>query len=217
MATGTTRDLRSVFLIDENIAVSVGLGGTILKTTNGGTAWNLIASGTTRDLYTVHFINESVGFAAGTGTILKTVDGGDTWVSQPSGVSIDLYRIHFFDVDHGIAVGQQGTILFTNNGGVPTGIEESNTSIPDDIFLYQNYPNPFNPVTAISWQLAVGSKAIIKVYDIFGREVVTLVNEEKPAGEYQVEFNASGLASGIYLYQLIARDYTINRKMILLK
>jgi aminopeptidase N len=83
--------------------------------------------------------------------------------------------------------------------------------------LSQNYPNPFNPSTKISWQSPVGSWQTLKVYDILGNEVVTLVNEYKNSGSYSIEFNASHLASGIYYYQLRAGDFVETMKMVLMK
>ena len=90
-----------------------------------------------------------------------------------------------------------------------------------DYSLSQNYPNPFNPTTKISWQLPTEQKVSIVVYDILGRQVKTLVNEEKPAGKYQVIFDASsaagGLPSGIYFYNLRAGNFVQTKKMLLLK
>jgi N-acetylneuraminic acid mutarotase len=94
---------------------------------------------------------------------------------------------------------------------------ENGVSAPIEFTLEQNYPNPFNPSTVISYQLPVGGNAAIKVYDILGNEIATLVDEYKPVGKYEVEFNASRLASGIYFYELKAGDFLQTRKMILIK
>jgi hypothetical protein len=83
--------------------------------------------------------------------------------------------------------------------------------------LNQNYPNPFNPSTKISWQSAVGSHQTLKVYDVLGNEVATLVNEYRPAGKYEVEFDASSLTSGVYFYQLKSGGLVQTKKMVLLK
>lgn len=83
--------------------------------------------------------------------------------------------------------------------------------------LDQNYPNPFNPSTVIRYQLAVRSQVSLKIYDVLGREVTTLVNEERPAGRYQLRFDGSSLASGIYFYQLRAGNLVQTKKMILIK
>ncbi len=89
--------------------------------------------------------------------------------------------------------------------------------LPENVVLYQNYPNPFNPRTTLSWQLAVGSPVKLTVYDLTGQEVTTLVNQQQPAGNHSVEFDAAGLASGVYIYRLQAGEYVQTRKMILLK
>jgi len=86
-----------------------------------------------------------------------------------------------------------------------------------DYELSQNYPNPFNPSTTIKYQLPEMNFVTIKVYDVLGNEVATLVNEEKPVGEYEVEFDGTGLPSGIYFYQLRAGNYVETKKMVLLK
>ena len=82
---------------------------------------------------------------------------------------------------------------------------------------YQNYPNPFNPSTMMSYQLPVNGKVTLKVYDILGREITTLVNEEKPAANHELEFNGFKYASGVYFYQLRAGNYLDTKKMILIK
>ena len=96
------------------------------------------------------------------------------------------------------------------------GVEDE-IPLPTEFALAQNYPNPFNPSTKISWQSPVSSWQTLKVYDVLGNEIETLVNEEKPAGNYEVNWNASQLSSGVYFYQLKAGDFTSVRKMILLK
>lgn len=86
-----------------------------------------------------------------------------------------------------------------------------------DYKLFQNYPNPFNPTTKISWQSPVSSWQTLKVYDVLGNELTTLVDEYKPAGSYEVEFNGSNLSSGIYIYTLRSDTYFSSKKMIVLK
>jgi predicted outer membrane repeat protein len=113
----------------------------------------------------------------------------------------------------------------------PVRVGDENLSFPIEYVLDQNYPNPFNPSTVISYQLPVRSDVTLKIYDVIGNEIATLVDEYKPAGNYEVEFNVAGnsgevrnlpagrksLASGIYFYQLSAGEYTAVKKMILLK
>ncbi|HET9130973.1 MAG TPA: T9SS type A sorting domain-containing protein, partial [Terriglobia bacterium] len=91
------------------------------------------------------------------------------------------------------------------------------TDIPGAYALEQNFPNPFNPTTTISFQLPAASKVSLKIYDLLGREIQTLVNGEMNPGTHQVSFEASTLASGIYFYRLNAGMYTATRKLVLLK
>jgi hypothetical protein len=97
-----------------------------------------------------------------------------------------------------------------------TNITE-NTNIPYNFVLSQNYPNPFNPSTNIRYTLPQESNVAIKVYDILGREVATLVDEHKSAGTYNIQFNASILSSGIYIYRIVASNFVQSKKMVLLK
>ncbi len=104
------------------------------------------------------------------------------------------------------------------------GLDSILISSVDDIFstptsysLYQNYPNPFNPVTTIRFQIPSRQKVELTVFDILGREVANLLNEEKLAGVYEVKFNASNLASGVYFYRLKTQDFIESKKLLLLK
>ena len=98
-----------------------------------------------------------------------------------------------------------------------TSIQNNNELDYSSIKLYPNYPNPFNPSTKISWQSSVGSWQSLKVYDVLGREVATLVDEYRNAASYEVEFNANSLPSGVYFYQLKAGNFVQTKKMILIK
>jgi hypothetical protein len=102
-------------------------------------------------------------------------------------------------------------VYYTLLGGIQT------TTIPNYYSLAQNYPNPFNPVTKINYTLPKSGNVELKVYDILGREVATLVNEVKQAGIYDVDFNATNLASGIYFYRIKAGDFSAIKKMVLVK
>ena len=90
-------------------------------------------------------------------------------------------------------------------------------SIPKEYALAQNYPNPFNPSTIINWEMPQAGLVTLKIYDVLGREIVTLINEELNAGNHEATFNASGISSGIYFYQLKANNYIQTKKMILMK
>jgi hypothetical protein len=112
--------------------------------------------------------------------------------------------------------GNNGTI----NGAVwipGVSSAENNNDASTSFRILQNYPNPFNPTTSIRYSVSELTKISLKVFDVLGKEVATLVNEEKPAGSYEVEFNASRLPSGIYFYKLQAGSFVETKKMILMK
>jgi len=98
-----------------------------------------------------------------------------------------------------------------------TSVKEIISKIPHDFNLYQNYPNPFNPSTRIRFSIPEFSHVLIKIYDILGNEITTLVDEDRPSGGYEVSFDGSNLASGFYFYRITAGNYSETRKMILLK
>jgi hypothetical protein len=98
-----------------------------------------------------------------------------------------------------------------------TNVEDEQHKVPTQFGLEQNYPNPFNPSTSIQYQVSSISQVSLKVYDLLGREVAELVNEEKPAGTYEVTFDASGLSSGVYYYQIKTDSYLETKKMLLIR
>jgi len=109
---------------------------------------------------------------------------------------------------------------FYNIGGVVTDVENENlNSLPVEFQLYQNYPNPFNPVTKIKYAISQRENVVIKIFDLLGREITTLVNEEKLPGNYEVELDANKLklSSGIYVYQMRAGSFTLSRKLVFIK
>jgi uncharacterized delta-60 repeat protein len=117
----------------------------------------------------------------------------------------------------GRSPGINGNDYVTIKYSQQVGIEPISTEIPKELKFYQNYPNPFNPVTRIKFGLPEKSFVKLIVYDVLGREVGELINKDLKAGEYNVEWNASMLASGIYFYRLETDKYTETRKMVLIK
>lgn len=109
---------------------------------------------------------------------------------------------------------------YNGNGtfcNAPVDVETDTILVPNKFELSQNYPNPFNPSTIVRYQLPMASHISLKVYDVLGNEVAALVDEEKPAGSYEAEFNASQLSSGIYFYRLQAGSFIETKKMTLMK
>jgi hypothetical protein len=116
-------------------------------------------------------------------------------------------------------VGQDGSnkrVYFDRFNAV-LGISQNGNEIPLQYSLGQNYPNPFNPVTKIDFAIPVSGNVSIKVFDMLGREAAAIVNKEMKAGTYTADFDASGLASGVYFYKLVSGNYIATKKMVLVK
>ena len=180
-----------------------------LKTTNAGIDWIYEELPFFGLSFRIDFRTYNEGWSASGYKFLLTTNRGETWEEFETPDSAVVYDLQFLGERTGYAVGEKGAIL--KHISPP----DTNIIIPNQFFLYQNYPNPFKPSTVIKFALpsAEASHALslqivtLRVYDVLGNEIATLVNEELPAGEYEVEFNGhSGegrnLSSGIYFYQL---------------
>ena len=120
----------------------------------------------------------------------------------------------------GIIVGDpelSAVFIYTNSNLLGLSQDENIIYIPIEHMLYQNYPNPFNPVTTINYQLQITNYIDLSIYNLLGQKVATLVSKHQQAGAYQVEWDASGFASGVYIYRLQAEGKILNKKMLLLK
>ncbi len=96
-------------------------------------------------------------------------------------------------------------------------IEKKINPVPEDYMLYQNYPNPFNPTTTIQYDLVKSGNVLIKIYNLLGEEIKSLVNQYQNSGKYKIVFNSFNLPSGIYLYRILTNDFSYSRKMIVIK
>jgi len=116
----------------------------------------------------------------------------------------------------GFAGTSGGAIYKFDEGGV-TSVTPVTTEIPQNFSLSQNYPNPFNPTTKINFALPKSGLVSLKVYDMLGKEVATLVNEVKSAGTYAVDFNGASLSSGMYFYKISVNGFSDVKKMLMIK
>jgi photosystem II stability/assembly factor-like uncharacterized protein len=197
----------------------VGYGNKIYKSTSNGIWTAQKVPGTLYgNLESVWAVDENQDAIVGsTGILLRTSDGGNNWVQQYITTN-ELRGVHFENQNIGFVVGIAGNILNTTNGGL-TEVEKigNDNIIPTKISLYQNYPNPFNPSTTIKFDLPDNLFVSLKVYDILGRQVASLINKELSRGSYSQTWNAQNVSSGIYIYQLKAGGTEVSRKMLLLK
>ena len=191
--------------------------GIVIKTTDGGNSWNR-QLGFNGRISSIKFTNFSVGYIARSSGVSYTTNGGNNWILYNCINGLPpLYSIYFIGEDTGYIVGHRGTILKTfDAGGIYVDINNKFNSIPSPS-LSQNYPNPFNPVTKIKYDVPKSSLVKIIIYDVLGREIETLVNEGLKPGSYEVTWDGSRYASGVYFYKLMTDEYAETKKMVLIK
>ena len=210
----------AVYFFDE-LTGFIGLTNhQIGKTTNGGSNWNIkhVFDPRPEVISDIYFVNNNTGYA-GTGwlqRILKTTDAGLNWGYQI--VSTGSIRISVLN-DLNVWSAQYGISRTTNGGGniVYEDVKQISGNVPEDYKLYQNYPNPFNPSTKIKYDLPQKENVNVKVFDVLGNEIKTIVNESQNGGSYEAEWDASYYPSGIYFARLTAGEYAKTIKMILIK
>ena len=196
----------------------------VYMTMNGGTKWSAINSGLTDTTVSALAMIGTSLFAGTRGGVFLRNNNDTTWSAVNQGLKNQVVDALAVIPASGTA---GGACLFagTRGGGVwMRPLSEMITSVapkagilPHEFLLQQNYPNPFNSSSDIRYQISEFRYVRLAVYDILGREVAMLVNERKAPGSYDVRFDASGLASGVYLYRLMAGEFIQTRKMIMLK
>lgn len=185
-----------------------------IKTTNAGMTWSNDTLSFFGLSFAIDFRTYNEGWSASGYKFLLTSDRGETWSEVETPDSAVIYDLQFADARNGYAVGQDGIILKLDPALVNV---EDKVNSPTQLFLHQNYPNPFNPSTNLQYVIGSMQFVTLKVYDVLGNEIATLVSEEKQAGSYNVEFDGTGLASGIYFYQLKTNKTIQTKKMVYLK
>jgi hypothetical protein len=217
-----------MFIIDSLNAITLsgdpegifGIGN--MKTTDAGENWSFDELPLFGLSFSIDFRTNTEGWSASGFKFLSTSDKGETWIEKPIPDSAVIFDLTFTDSSTGYAVGENGVILKYKRSITKV---EYNISPPNRFILQQNYPNPFNPSTKIKFTVPIpireeemGEKLItLIIYDVLGSEVAVLVNEGKPAGNYEIDFDANGLRSGMYFYRLSADGFVQTKKMVLLR
>jgi photosystem II stability/assembly factor-like uncharacterized protein len=191
------------------------------RSTDNGLTWTNMPIGNVAYSYTEnslgHLFAGTFNFGSG---VKRSTDFGETWESINTGIPTNDVRSVAIDAQEYLYAGPWGYSLYKTITSTVTSVNNEN-ELPTTFYLEQNYPNPFNPSTKISWNSPIGSHQTLKVFDVLGNEIATLVDEYKPAGTYEVEFNPSTInhqpSSGVYFYQLKAGEFIQTKKMIFLK
>jgi hypothetical protein len=215
-ASGSTNSYAISF--KDNTSGIVGhSGGTMRVTSDGGATFAATASPTTSDISGLAYLGGTAFvWAVAGGSPYRSLNGAGSWTAQTVfPISGTLTHVSFVDTTAGWVVTSNGEILHYPT--TLTSIEGQPDNSPLELALQQNYPNPFNPTTAIGFSLPTAGYVSLNVYDVLGREVATMVNEELSSGNYQRTFSANGLASGVYIYRLRSGSLVQEKRMLLIR
>ena len=195
--------------------------GNIYYTTNNGVNW--FPTTLSKSIYsTITYYNTIIAGTFSYGVYISQ-DFGGTWIPENQGFGNGVGVDCLFITNNYIFAGFSREIWRRPLSEIITGVQNICTEIPSRYLLNQNFPNPFNPTTTIKFDIAVDSrlhgndKVVLKVFDILGKEVATLVNEQLAPGTYSADWNASAFPSGVYFYRLTTDGFSETKKMLLIK
>lgn len=195
--------------------IASAYGDGLYQSIDNGSTWNKISDLNLSFVYSIVVdLTGKIYVSSWTGGVFTSTDGGYTWTSMGmNGLGVSSVMVSPNNED--IYVGTKEGKVFKINTSI-TGVD-GETELPTEFSLSQNYPNPFNPSTTIEFALPTNGLYSLKVYDILGQEVATLINKEMNSGVHKVTFDAGRFASGMYIYRLTGNNVNITKKMMLMK
>jgi hypothetical protein len=204
---------------DSNVFAGLGSGEGVYYSSDRGGDWAKISSSVSISQVWTLVLSDSNLFVGSIGTgVFLTQDNGISWTAKNEGLINKNIRSLLVTSDNYLYAGTtNGFVSYRPISEMTTDVGNQSNEIPSQFILEQNYPNPFNPSTKIKYSIPQSSNVIINVYDILGNEIETLVNEEKPVGNYEITWYGVHLPSGIYFYKLQADGFVETKKMILIK
>ncbi len=211
------RHIWSLGVTSTGILFAGTYGNGVYRSNDNGATWVRMSSGLSNGyIYAVTVdAGDNVYVSTWAGGVFASADMGVTW--HPLGMGgFGVSSMVLNPQSNYLYVGTSNGALYMINS-IATGVEGESQVLPTEFMLMQNYPNPFNPATSISYALPKSEKVTLKVYDILGSEVATLVNEMQPAGNHVINFDARRLSSGVYFYRIQAGNFTQVKKMVLIR
>lgn len=211
--SGTDLELTSVSFGDDSTAVITGINGTILRSSDYGKTWEQVYASIPISTFRLsgvrHLTRDHAVIVGYGGIILETWDAGLTWTPQESNTSFNLEAVSFIDNKIGCAAGWFTTVMRTTSGG-SLAVHRSGTALPSRMSIASAWPNPHSRSSAttahVLLDLARGGGVDLRVYDLLGREVRSLVDRHLSAGQWDITWNPAALPSGVYLYRLRSGD-----------
>ena len=194
-----------------------GTGGGVYRSTDYGVNWSFVHAGGGNGWVYSFVFDQSNNLYIGTGSggVYMSPDNGDVWQQINSGLThLGVYSLAVNSTNEIFAVTGEGIFKSTQSA---VSVDDETESVLVDFTLKQNYPNPFNPTTKIEYFLPTNEQVTIKVLDVLGRIIVTLLEEKQTEGHHEIEFNANEYTSGIYFYQMQAGSFSQTKKMLLIR
>ncbi|MBT8379030.1 MAG: T9SS type A sorting domain-containing protein [Ignavibacteria bacterium] len=215
-------ELWDIYFIDSANVIAAGgdpelFGVGLLRSTDAGATWSYDELGLIGMARAISFRTDYECWSPVPipESIIESKDTGRTWIFYTAPENTSIYDLVFTDSLTGYGVGEQGAIIKYKYPIVPSVTNET-TTLSKSFNLYQNFPNPFNPTTTIQYFIPVNGFVSLTVYDVLGNEIEMLVNNFQTSGNYEVNWNAAELPSGIYYYKLEVGNFTASKKMLLL-
>ena len=212
--------LNDMYIPSEDTVFAVSgdfkFGASYYETINNGHSWTNYNLGYVGSITSIAFRTKKEGWMTigYQQKLFLSTDFGNEWTIMDPPDNSQLFDIEFADSLNGWTVGEHGVIYKYNS---LVNIEPPGYAVVNDFALYQNFPNPFNPKTIINYQCSISNYVTLKVFDALGNTIATLVNEKQKPGSYSVEFDANDLSSGIYYYTLSSGNYSVTKKMAVIK
>jgi photosystem II stability/assembly factor-like uncharacterized protein len=218
-SSNTSNNINCIKMLSSSTGYLCGENGTVKKTTDGGNNWNsLVTPFSSAFYYSLDFSDTLNGIlTSDIGVVHKTTDGGQSWMIFSTNAEGAIYTSYMVSPGIIFVGGYSAGILKYSSGII--GITEWRNTLPKEYKLYQNYPNPFNPSTIIKFDIPKAGYVTLKVYDITGREVSTIIhNLQLNRGTVNQTFDGSNISSGVYLYSLFINGNLVDtKKMVMVK
>ncbi|MBK8552274.1 MAG: T9SS type A sorting domain-containing protein [Ignavibacteria bacterium] len=192
-------------------------GGGVYISANNGTSWTSVSNGLPVQTVNALAASETNIFAGTYPGVYLSTNNGTNWIIKNQGFNPSPQVLALLVSNNYIFAGTIAQSVSRRSYAEVIGIQNIGTEIPTNYSLSQNYPNPFNPVTNLKFGISDLGFVSLKIFDLLGKEVVTLVNDKLNPGTYRVEFDAGSLTSGVYFYRLTSGDFTDTKRMLLVK